>query len=219
VAAAAATVPGRVLQGVFGIMGVLRPAPKPLHPSGTLRRSTIRRHGLTDGERVGVPWIDEAGTSDAVGRFSRATGLPDALPDIHGLAIRVLDDPADPADILLATTGLGCLTRFVLRPSRSAASGAYSTLLPYSTSSGPVLLAAVPDRREAGRLFLAVASPLGHWTVFADLRVADPDPAATGDAISFDPILNQLEGLGYYPWATQLREGAYRAARWSRSRR
>ena len=34
---------------------------------------------------------------------------------------------------------------------------------------------------------------------------------------SFDPVLHQLPGLAYYGWAAAMREGAYRAARRSRS--
>jgi len=210
---AAAIVPGRVLQGVFGTVAVLRPAPKPLHPSGTLHRSTIQRFGLAPDDRVGVPWIDEAGASPALVRFSRATGLPRVLPDIHGLAVRV-----DGADLLLATTGLGPMSRFLLRPSRRPDDSTYSTLFPYRGPRGAVLLAAIPDVHEPGRLFLALAAPRGAWKVFGDLRVHDADPSATGDsAISFDPILRQLDGLAYYEWAVRLRAGAYRAARRSRS--
>jgi len=211
-ASVAAIVPGRVLQGVFGAVALVRPAPKPLHPSGTLHPSTIRRFGLSGADRVDVAWIDEAGESRAVVRFSRATGLPTSLPDIHGLAIRV-----DDADLLLATTGLGRVSRFLLRPSRRPDTSTYSTLFPYRGPRGAVLVAALPDAQEPERLLLALASPRGDWKVFGDLRVEDPDPSATGDSsISFDPILRQLDGLAYYEWATRLREGAYRAARWSR---
>lgn len=215
----AAVVPGRILQGLFAAVALVRPAPKPLHPSGRLHPVVIHRFGLSDSDRVGVPWIDGPGESRAVARFSRATGLPTALPDIHGLAIRIDDASAEGehADLLMATTGLGRLSRFVLWPSRSPSDSTYSTLFPYSTGSGALLIAATPDLQDPDRMFLAVASPRSDWRVFADLRIEDADPARTGDAsISFDPIVHQLEGLDYYAWAVRLREGAYRAARWTR---
>jgi hypothetical protein len=90
---AAAIVPGRILEGVFGLAGLVRPAAKPLHPSGRLRTARLQRHGLSGPDRTGVPWIDDPGESRALVRFSRAVGLPDVLPDIHGLAIRI-QDPA-----------------------------------------------------------------------------------------------------------------------------
>jgi hypothetical protein len=219
---AAAIVPGRILQGVFGLVGLVRPAAKPLHPSGRLQTARVHRHGLNGTDRTGVPWIDDPGESRAVARFSRAAGLPDALPDVHGLAIRV-QDPApgqEHADLLMATTGLGAVTRFVLLPSRSPAGRTYSTLLPYRTVSGPVLLAATPDPDDSSRMVLAVASLRGDWRVFGHLRLGDHDASRTGDeSISFDPVLHQLEGLAYDRWVVRLREGAYRAARRTRRAR
>ncbi|MET0931415.1 MAG: hypothetical protein ABWX74_17980 [Aeromicrobium sp.] len=219
VAEVTAVVPGRVLQGVFGAVALVRSAAKPLHPSGRLHPVVIRSFGLTGTDRVDVPWIDEPGESDGIARFSRATGLPAALPDIHGLAIRIADadEEGTSADILMATTGLGPVSRFVLRPSRTPAESTYSTLFPYSTSGGALLLAAVPDLRDPARLFLVLARPRGDWRVFGDLMIEDSDAARTGDeSISFDPIVHQIEGLAYYAWATRLREGAYRAARRTR---
>jgi hypothetical protein len=221
VADAAAIVPGRILQGVFGLVGLVRPAAKPLHPSGRLQTARVHRHGLSGTDRTGVPWIDDPGESRAVARFSRAAGLPDVLPDVHGLAIRV-QDPApgrEHADLLMATTGLGAVTRFVLLPSRTPVGSTYSTLLPYRTVSGPLLLAATPDP-DSSRMVLAVASLRGEWRVFGQLLLGDDDASRTGDeSISFDPVLHQLEGLAYDRWVVRLREGAYRAARRTRGAR
>ncbi|MDX6276078.1 MAG: hypothetical protein QOJ72_206 [Nocardioidaceae bacterium] len=213
--AAAATVPGAVLTAVFGAASRLRPTAKPLHPRGVLHGAVVRRTGLA--EPSGVPWLDEPGTDHALIRLSRATGVPDPLPDIHGLALRV---PAGDrhADVLFASTGLGAITRFTLFAARRASPHAYSTLLPYRTPSGPLLLAAIPVDEDARNFTLAAASMRGPWRTFGQLEIEDvPGDAPTGDeSVSFDPVTNQLPGLDYYPWATQLREGAYRASRWSR---
>lgn len=217
VAKMVAVIPGRVLQGVFGLVGVLRPAAKPLHPSGRLRASVIERHGLEGTAATGVEWIDRPGTTEALVRMSRATGLPESLPDIRGMAIRIPAAPDGPADLLLASTGLGRFSRFILVPSFAASGCAYSTLLPYRTDNGPILIAACPDPADPDRFELACAAPRGPWRAFADLQLGRD--IGTGDeSLSFDPILHQLPRLDCYPWAAQLREGAYRAARWSRNR-
>jgi hypothetical protein len=217
VAAGAAAVPGWALQGLFGAVGLVRPAAKPLHPAGSVFPVTVQRYGMLDADRLGVPWIDEAGQTEGTIRFSRATGLPQTVPDIHGLALRIPDGTADGghADVLMATTGLGRLTRFALTPSRTRGSASYSTLLPYRSARGSVLLAAVPENDAATVLTLAVAQSGGQWVAFADVTIHER--AGSGDETSFDPVVNMLDGLTYYPWATRLREGAYRAARWSRT--
>lgn len=215
-----AAVPGAALGVFFAAVARLRPEDKPLHPVGSLLPATVSRHGLSPS--VGVSWIDEAGEDAVTVRMSRSLGLPDALPDVHGLTIRIPLGERH-ADLLLATTGSGRLTRFVFRPQLRPR--AYTTLLPYETSTGPLLLAAFPRDRDAIEHDLACAGPLGQWRTFAHLRIdvdedragevglehAGPDPT-----ISFDPVLNQLPGLRTYPWVATLREGAYQAARRAR---
>jgi hypothetical protein len=212
----ASRVAGAILQGTFAAVARLRPTKKPLHPRGDTVSATIRRTGLSPG--VGVPWIDEAGVEDVVVRISRAIGLPAAWPDIRGMAIRVPIGPATHGDLLFATTGRRSLGRFVLVPARTAMSRTYSTLFPYRTASGPLLLAARPDGPDS--FTLACASPRSAWRTFGRLKLeasAPGDSTASGDVgPSFDPVLNQIPGLDYYPWAGSLREGSYRAARRSR---
>jgi hypothetical protein len=208
----AAAVSGKALEGVFAVTARIRPARKPLHPRGLLHTATIERVGLPD--PVGVPWIDEPGTSTGLVRVSKAIGLPGALPDIYGLSLRLSLVGGAPADILLATTGLGRLSRFVLFPAQHATQRAYSTLLPYRTASGPMVLAAVPATNNDHMFDLAYAGLGGSWRSFARMIVTE---TASDDSPSFDPVLNQLPGLYSYGWAAALREGAYRAARRSRS--
>jgi len=125
---------------------------KPLHPEGALRRATITRLGGPI--RSGVPWIDDDGEDEALVRVSRALGLPESLPDIHGLAIRV--EPAGrPADLLLASTGLGRVTRFVLTAAKRPSGRPLTSLLPYRSPRGPLLVAAAPDSPRTFDLLLA----------------------------------------------------------------
>jgi hypothetical protein len=218
-ATSAATVPGAALTMTFAAVSRLRPAAKPLHPSGRMRSVTVHRTGLVPG--VGVPFVDSTGSVDAVARLSRATGLPAPLPDIHGLALRIPLDDGSHADLLLATTGLGRVGRFVLTASRHPLRRAYSTLLPYRSPTGPLLLAARPVGQDERVLTLSVASPGGPWRPFGYVELSRPGAdGPTGDEhLAFDPVTNPLPGLEHYPWAARLREGSYRTARRSRGDR
>jgi hypothetical protein len=214
--ASASGAAGTVLATVFGAAARVRPTAKPLHPRGETLSGTIRRAGLEPG--VDVPWIDVPGTDDAQVRLSRAIGLPSGWPDIFGLAIRIPMGSDRHSDVLFATTGRTVVGRFTLVPRRRPTTGAYSTLIPYRTPSGPLLLSARPGR---DRMFtLACARPAGAWRTFGELTLESTPAGDLGDAEdvgpTFDPVLNQIPGLAYYPWAAQLRERSYRAARQAR---
>jgi hypothetical protein len=87
-----------------------------------------------------------------------------------------------------------------------------TTLLPYRTAAGPVLLGA---RSEVpGTVTLACAVGKGHWRDFATLDVSEQD--ASDPTVSFDPVVNSVAGLAHYPAVVRLREPAYRSARRSR---
>ena len=81
---------GQVLRAATGIVAA-RPAAKPLHPRGAVVRGDLRRSGATTSARPtrsGVPWLDEPGNDEVLVRQSRSVGLPEGLPDVHGLALR-----------------------------------------------------------------------------------------------------------------------------------
>ena len=202
---------GALLAGATQTLAALRTAAKPLHPEGEVYRGRLTRRGTGRSEEAGVGWIDEPGADDVVVRLSRAVGLPDGVPDIHGLALRVLGEDG-PADLLFATTGTRPVTRFVLTPSRRPRTRPMTTLLPYRTVTGPLLLRAEPAGADAYEL--SWARPTGRWRPFATLHLeshpGDPE-------ISFDPVLHRVPGLEQYPSVRRLREPAYRRARRSRT--
>lgn len=213
VANALASAGGTALAATFHVVNRIRPAGKPLHPRGRLVHATLRRCGLA--RATGVNWLDHPGVDDVVVRLSRAMGLPPHLPDIYGLAIRVPIPPERRADLLFATTGTGALTRYTLTLARSPQQRPQTTLLPYRSPTGPLLLAAIP--RGTSRFDLACAPLRGQWHVFAELELdedallSDPDPT-----VSFDPILNVVPGLEPYEWVRRLRAGSYEEARRTR---
>jgi hypothetical protein len=203
---------GQVLRVATGIAASLRPAAKPLHPEGVVTSAVLRRFGAD--EAIGSAWLDEPGTDGVLVRQSRAVGVPSGLPDVFGLALRVPTPGGGHGDLLLASTGLGRLTRFTLTASRSPRKRPLTTLLPYRTPSGPVLISAV--HRDEQTIDLSWALGSGPWHPFAELQV-DHQEARTGDApVSFDPLRNTLPGLENYEWVRRLREPSYSTARRSR---
>jgi hypothetical protein len=207
----AASVGGALLATATRTTAGLRPASKPLHPEGRLRRACLYRRGIEP--MLGVEFLDAAGIDEVVVRESRAIGLPHTLPDIHGLAIRVPTADGGHGDLLFASTGWGRVTRFVLTASRHRFGRPMTTLLPYRTAAGPVVLGARATSPETIELACAVGD--GPWRHFADLRLSEQDG---GDGpVSFDPVLNTLPGLEQYGWVERLREPSYDEARARRS--
>lgn len=209
--AAAAAAGGAVLANATRLVAGLRSTAKPLHPWGDVWDGRLHRRGSE--ERTGVAWLDEPGEDDVLVRLSRAVGLPDGWPDVHGLALRVDGPAARPADLLFANTGWAPVTRFLLTAGRHPRSRPMTTLLPYRTTTGPVLLGV--RGRTATTYDLSWARPTGPWRPFGTLDLVDQhsDPAH----LSFDPLRWQLPGLDQYPSVVRLREPAYLRARRSRS--
>lgn len=211
---------GQALKAVFAVMLVFRPG-RPIHRNGVMLGGTLTHTRVFSGEE----WLDASGEEQVSARISRSVGLPDAAPDIVGLALRIGD-----ADLLLATTGRGLPGRFVILPRRSVVDGPFTTLMPFRGAGGPVLLAA---RREGPGPELKTLSELrrygaelqfglfysrlrGPWTRFGTLRLrvsANPDQAAR-----FDPVGRPPTGLAAYPWTRSLRAPSYSLAQNSTAR-
>lgn len=207
----AATLGGQALRAATITVAAARPAAKPLHPEGSVVTGRLERVG---GLSTGAAWLDQAGEDEVLVRQSRAVGLPQVAPDIFGVAIRVPVEGGRHGDLLFASTGLGRLSRFTLTASRSPYRRPLTTLLPYRTPVGPVLLAAVHSDERTLDLSCAVLT--GPWQTFGRLAL-DPDSASAPDEpISFDPLLNTLPGLENYGWVRRLREPSYLSARRSR---
>jgi hypothetical protein len=211
VARAASYAGGQVLRSATWIVAA-RPAAKPLHPRGSVVRGTLHRFGAED--RTGAAWLDQTGDDDVLVRQSRAVGLPSPVPDIVGLALRVPTGGDRHGDLLFASTGLGPLTRYMLTPARSTHGRPLTTLLPYQTPAGAVLLSAVFHDETTVGLSWAIRS--GAWHPFAEL-VLQRDPVDGADLpVSFEPVRNVPPGMDTFDWVRRLREPAYTTARRSR---
>ena len=211
-----ATFVGRVLGGAFFVLGKAR-GRKALHPRGEVMEGLIARHGA-DG-RTGVGWLDEAGTDHVAVRLSRSLGLPAPHPDVLGMALRIPTQPGRFGDVLLATSGTGLLGRYVLLPTRRYGLRAYTSLFPYKTPVGPLLLAAIPTPGSPRQYELAYSRPTGPRRPFGTLEVAQTTYRGHDLDLSFDPVLNVVPGLETYHWAAQLRRFSYAASRRAREHR
>ncbi|WP_162602280.1 hypothetical protein [Nocardioides daejeonensis] len=212
----AARAGGALLAGAAGVLGRLRRPAKPLHPRGEVWSACLTRHGRSE-PPTGVPWLDDPGTDTAVVRLSAALGLPRPWPDVRGLALRVLDGPAAadglPADLLLATTGSGRISRFLLAPASRTTGHTFTTLLPYRGPQGAVEVSAQASGER--RFGLCHATLAGPWQPFATLDLKE----RLSEEPTFDPLRHLVPGLSQFGWVRLLRDPAYRAARRIRSSR
>jgi hypothetical protein len=216
---------GAVLRGAIALILLVR-RPRPIHADGAVFDGEMTP--LQPATPSGVGWIDQptARAVPIVARVSRSVGFPSWLPDVYGLAIRWEHEDAA-VDLELSSTGIGVPGRFALVPRLTPSRATFSSILPYRSARGPVLLCArtVPPRslpadvaalRDAvdaapWRLRLYFAEPTGTWHPFAEvtLRSARPDDDA---ALRFDAVRNPLPGAGTYAWVRALRQPSYRLA-------
>jgi hypothetical protein len=194
-------VPGTVLRHTFALVARARGA-RALHPRGAVVPGRVRRSGLRWAP-VGVPWIDEPGEDRARVRLSRGVGLPPPLPDLLGLTLRI----DGRGDLLLTTAAL----RYVLVPRVDPRQATYTSIVPFHTSTGRVMIGAVP---APSGFSLRVAGVVGGWREFAVLTLDDAPGAAPDDAaLDADPMRHPIEGLVMPGWLARTREPAYDASR------
>ena len=96
---------------------------------------------------------------------------------------------------------------------------AYTSLFPYKTLAGPLLLAAIPTAGSPRQYELAYTRPTGPWLPFATLEITQTTYRGHDLDLSFDPVLNVVPGLEAYDWAAQLRRFSYAASRRAREHR
>lgn len=168
------------------------------------------------GELILLP---EAGSLDvplvrgprALVRFSRGAGLPDVLPDVLGIAIRIpdADGAGRPQDLMLATGGGSPLLRRLLVPRRHYRTSTYTSLVAYEVGGQDLIVAALPD---GGDFLLATAGGSSGWTPFARLHIGAALPAEQSRRLSFS-VTNDAGGLRVGGRWRAARLGAYDAAR------
>ena len=196
------------------------------HPDGVAHRATVRIEPTQRG--YGVRLLDEQRSYDALVRFSRGAGLPDGLPDILGLAIRIVDAHGLGAhqDLLVNTALPSPVVRHVFMPALGFRATYFSSILPYDVGGRTLLFGAKPLPGARGLLSrladvhaaaasgtlgfsLLAASPLGRWRRIGVLEVGSRLSDADAEELRFD-IDNTGGGIAPVGVLQDLRRSAYR---------
>lgn len=154
-----------------------------------------------------------------VARVSKAAGTPGALPDVIGLALRIVPqvDSTTDWDMLLASAGSGLLGRTIgLRPATSWTGQTMTSLMPLhyrginwwlrariTTKIDGVAVSLARVRNQLDRGEIEVELDQAHGTSnFCPLARAMLTKVFTpqiGDDVSFDPVLHTAQGVELYP--------------------
>lgn len=166
---------------------------------------------LAGAENLAVPLVKGRLNRPVLVRLSRGAGLPDALPDVLGLAIRIpdADGSGHPQDLMLATGGGSPLARRLLIPRWDYHRSTYTSLVSYEVGGRDLVVAALP---HDGGFRLATAEGGAAWTPFAEVRIGAPLPEDRGRLLSFS-IRNDAGGFRVGGRWRMARVGAYDAAR------
>ena len=214
---------GTVSALAFGALTALRRR-RIFHPSGIAVEATLDIDG---GGSTGAALFDERGRRRCVARFSRGAGTPEPLPDILGLALRVLDAPGPDTcqDFLFVTSGSAPLVRSALLPAQGYADRHYSSVLPYRVGERTVFIGARPllssgmsprtfdelaDALADARLrfVLEIAEPTGEWepvgTVEFGRRLTEPE----AEGLQFN-VFNAADGIEPVGFLNTIRKKAY----------
>lgn len=223
------TAVGRAAAGtLFGTLaGML--GTRPLHPAGVAFEAEL----VVDEPRLRAARLfARRGRRRCVVRFSRGFGLPEPVPELMSLAVKVPGayGPGRDQDLLMAATGERPVLRHVFAWGGTHLDRAYSTVLPFRVGERTMLFGAAPRRpalstrrpgdlpeleaaAAAGELAfdLRVATPTGPWRTIARLDVGRRLPDDEEEALRFNSS-NAGGGIEAVGLVNRVRDAAYEAA-------
>lgn len=213
---------GAVLAAVAGARGG-----KAVHPDGVVYRAVLTIDGAPAAP-AGAQLLATPGKHAALLRFSRSVGVPRPIPDLLGIAVRVLDayGPGRHQDLMTVSSVDRPVLHHVFVPATDFQQRVYSSSLPYRAGGETFLLGVVPDPSsprpdgddEFERLHraaaigplafgLAVAPVGGRFSRVGTFRVSERLPPEL-DALRFSPR-NYGGGLEPAGVLNRLRDYAY----------
>ena len=189
---------------VLGAVAALRRA-KAVHPRGAVHEATLSVAGSSAAPAAST-LLSRPGEHRALVRISRSLGLPPPLPELFGLAIRVLDAYGSGAhqDFLLITSADRPVLHRVFVPARDPHRRVYSSALPYVAGEERLLVGALPAGEDYD---LAVArldgrfAPVGALTLGARLPERYENlrfnVRHTGGGLEPVGVLNRMRDFAY----------------------
>lgn len=208
------TTVGRAVAGTaFGTLARLK-GDRPIHPDGAAFRAEL----LVETPRLRrARLFSKPGRYDAFVRLSRGFGLPEPIPDLMSMAIKVPDayGPGRTQDLLLTAAGERPVLRHVFDWGGTHADRSYSTVLPFKVGGRTMLLGARPNE-DATAFDLRAATPLGPWHTIGRVELHDRLDEDEEDALAFN---SDTTGGGIAPagFLNRVRAAAYDAAAAGRS--
>ena len=214
----------------FGVLSAVRRR-RIFHPNGVAFDGTLHIDG--PGSLLGDVPLFAGGDHPAIVRFSRGVGLPESVPDILGIAVKLpgAHGPGGDQDLLLVSSGSGGIGRHLLVPAGSFGERPYSTLLMYRAGSQRVLFGLEPgpgvredrptlaDLEGVGdghlRFTFSVATANGPWERVGELRTTKRLGDAESEELRFNPW-NAGGGLEPTGPLNALRDAAYRGSQFGR---
>jgi hypothetical protein len=191
------------------------------HPDGQAYEAD---YALTELEGFDVPMRSRRGA--AVIRLSRGASLLRPLPDVLGVAVRLVDihGPARHQDLLLVTSAKPPILRHALLPATNYGRHLYSSILPYRRRGGSFLIGArtvggsapQPDMAAGMRFELLHATLTGDWSSWGELTLRGPVSGGTSDKLRFNPW-NTGGGIMPAGVLNRLRRDVYAASQSARS--
>jgi hypothetical protein len=136
-----------VLAAIAAVRGA-----KAVHPHGVVYEARLRIAGSAEAPSA-AELLRSPGEHLAIVRFSRALGLPRPLPDLLGLAPRVVDayGPGRHQDVLATSSVDLPVLHHGFVPAADVQHRSYSSSLPYTAGGRRFLLGVVPVPRRRGR--------------------------------------------------------------------
>lgn len=143
---------------------------------------------------------------DAIVRFSRGAGLPELLPDVLGMAIKLpgLYGEGYDQDWLLVSSGTDPVSRHLLIPTMDVLGRPYSTVLPYRRPSGLVTFGATPDGGQHARSIERLRDLMDSSGVAFGFTIAPEgeDPIRLGRIELLNDAPTSGQALRFNPWNT-----------------
>ncbi len=195
--------------GLFGALSRIRGA-RFVHPRGIAYDGTMRVFEPSEAY-PDVPLFAKPGEHRAIVRFSRSAGLPEGVPDLLGLTIRIVDahGRGRHQDFPLISASPSRVGRFLLLPGvkgffgqRFSSVTLYkvgastrvvgASMLTHPGSDGNALLRPVRQleataERKPLVFELLLAPPSGTWHSVAEVELTDRLPDEQSEGLRFNP--------------------------------